>query len=43
MTEEEIREKYDKMTAKDREFEKVKKTPEYKDHQWLFNKFKKYF
>lgn len=43
VSEDEIQALYDKMTAKDREFEKVKETPEYKEYQRLFNKFKKYF
>lgn len=42
VSEAEVQEKYDAMTAKDREFEKVKETPEYKEYVRLFNKFKKY-
>ena len=42
VSEAEVQEKYDAMTAKDREFEKVKETSEYKEYVRLFNKFKKY-
>ena len=42
VSETEVQEKYNAMMAKDREFEKVKETSEYKEYIRLFNKFKKY-
>ena len=42
VSEAEVQEKYNAMMAKDREFEKVKETSEYKEYVRLFNKFKKY-
>ena len=42
VSEAEVQEKYNAMMAKDREFEKVKETSEYKEYIRLFNKFKKY-
>lgn len=42
VSEAEVQEKYDAMMAKDREFETVKETSEYKEYVRLFNKFKKY-
>lgn len=41
--EDELREYADKMTSEEREFEEVKKTPEYKEYMRLFKKFSKYF
>lgn len=42
VSEAEVQEKYNALLAKDREFEKVKETSEYKEYIRLFNKFKKY-